>query len=187
MKKLMIMVGVAAVAIASNAAAVTWAAKNIYTPVATDAKKSQSGIVMTAGDKMPTTASMAIQLFWVDSKGVDQLIGNYSLTAAGVVGKQNLATSMSDALYLAMVDNQGSTWKPEYHVTATYTTAAGVYSYSGFATASTPIGNLSAGANVAATADFTNGSWNYTAAPEPTSGLLLLLGMAGIALKRKRA
>ena len=30
-----------------------------------------------------------------------------------------------------------------------------------------------------------NASW--TAAPEPTSGLLLLLGMAGLALKRKRA
>ena len=30
-----------------------------------------------------------------------------------------------------------------------------------------------------------NGTW--TAAPEPTSGLLLLLGMAGLALKRKHA
>lgn len=38
----------------------------------------------------------------------------------------------------------------------------------------------------AATATFTAGGW-YTAAPEPTSGLLLLLGMAGLALKRKRA
>ena len=30
-------------------------------------------------------------------------------------------------------------------------------------------------------------SQGYTAVPEPTSGLLLLLGMAGLALKRKRA
>lgn len=43
-------------------------------------------------------------------------------------------------------------------------------------------------------ADFTNGtqyasgSWtSATVVPEPTSGLLLLLGMAGLALKRKRA
>jgi hypothetical protein len=27
----------------------------------------------------------------------------------------------------------------------------------------------------------------YTAVPEPTSGLLLLLGMAGLALRRKQA
>lgn len=33
---------------------------------------------------------------------------------------------------------------------------------------------------------FTSAGW-YTAAPEPTSGLLMLLGMAGLALKRKRA
>ena len=32
-----------------------------------------------------------------------------------------------------------------------------------------------------------NGAGWYAAAPEPTSGLLLLLGMAGLALKRKRA
>ena len=32
---------------------------------------------------------------------------------------------------------------------------------------------------------YASGGW--TAAPEPTSGLLLLLGMAGLALKRKRA
>ena len=30
-------------------------------------------------------------------------------------------------------------------------------------------------------------SWSTVAAPEPTSGLLLILGMAGLALRRKRA
>ena len=33
----------------------------------------------------------------------------------------------------------------------------------------------------------TSGPAGFTAAPEPTSGLLLLLGVAGLALKRKRA
>ena len=33
---------------------------------------------------------------------------------------------------------------------------------------------------------YAGGGW-YAAAPEPTSGLLLLLGMAGLALRRKRA
>ena len=30
-------------------------------------------------------------------------------------------------------------------------------------------------------------SWTATAIPEPTSGLLVLLGMAGLALRRRRA
>ena len=35
---------------------------------------------------------------------------------------------------------------------------------------------------------YTQAGWYQTAAvPEPTSGLLLLLGVAGLALKRKRA
>lgn len=34
---------------------------------------------------------------------------------------------------------------------------------------------------------FLNSSWTSTAVPEPTSGLMLLLGMAGLALRRRRA
>ena len=37
------------------------------------------------------------------------------------------------------------------------------------------------------TASLTTGGYNTAVAPEPTSGLLILLGMAGLALKRKRA
>jgi len=40
--------------------------------------------------------------------------------------------------------------------------------------------------NKGATTTFTSGGW-YSSVPEPTSGLLLLLGMAGLALRRRRA
>jgi len=36
-------------------------------------------------------------------------------------------------------------------------------------------------------ATYANNAANWTAVPEPTSGLLMLLGMAGLALRRKRA
>ena len=37
------------------------------------------------------------------------------------------------------------------------------------------------------TTDFTGSNYGWYAVPEPTSGLLLLIGVAGLALKRKRA
>lgn len=49
------------------------------------------------------------------------------------------------------------------------------------------------GSGVAGSASFdlsssaTAGNWTATAVPEPTSGLLMLLGMAGLALRRRRA
>ena len=48
-------------------------------------------------------------------------------------------------------------------------------------------GGAFSGTNGAFTTAGGAGASAWTAAPEPTSGLLLLLGMAGLALKRKRA
>ena len=44
----------------------------------------------------------------------------------------------------------------------------------------------SSAATMQASGGYAGAGW-YTAVPEPTSGLLMLLGMAGLALKRKRA
>ena len=38
-----------------------------------------------------------------------------------------------------------------------------------------------------ATASAAEGAWNAVAVPEPTSGLLMLVGLAGLALRRRRA
>ena len=70
--------------------------------------------------------------------------------------------------YEMKIDNAGSNWAiaaTDNTGKDTFTWAAGTYG----GLAETP----------------TVGKWS--AVPEPTSGLLLLLGMAGLALKRKRA
>ena len=60
------------------------------------------------------------------------------------------------------------------------TPAKGLVTMSGDFTASMAFGSQSTNSKNAA-------NWSAVAAPEPTSGILLLLGMAGLALKRKRA
>ena len=191
MKKLMIMAAVTIMAVATQAASITWSARNMYIPVATDVAVSQTGIVPTSGSKFGDTSSpsLLVSLYWVNNAGENVTIGDFSTTGAGVISSQTLGNGTTSDLYLAMVADQGSTWKPEYYFTATYETSDGRYVYEGSVTSGTAIGDLASKA-VAATANFsTAGSWDYTAKaiPEPTSGLLFLLGMAGLALRRRRA
>ena len=189
MNKLMITIAAVACAASVNAAALMWGARNIIIPVATDTSVSQSGIVMSSGTKFDA-AALTVALFWVDNSGDKISIGSYTTTGSGLITSQTLGDSSSNkTLYNAMLA-EGDDYYPSYYFTATYKTATGTYAYEGTATATTPIGNLPS-SNIGVTANFANaGSWTYTAGsavPEPTSGLLMLLGMAGLALRRRRA
>ena len=189
MKKIIIMAVASMAAVVVNAASITWGARNIFVPVAADASVSQDGIVMSSGTKFAAGA-LTVSLYWVDSHGQNQFIGDVATTGDGVIkaSENVIATGTESALYTAMLADRGSTWKPEYFFTATYNTADGVYVYEGTANASVALGNL-ANSAISTTANFaTAGSWSYAASvPEPTSGLLLLIGMAGLALRRRRA
>ena len=78
-----------------------------------------------------------------------------------------------DTAYAAILYVEGDNYMGNV---ATYTLTSDLnYSMSDL---STKIGGLSTGAATA---------WSTAAVPEPTSGLLMLLGMAGLALRRRRA
>ena len=183
MKKMLFAAVVGLVAATSQAYQVKWSAMNIKTPTATDVTVAQTGITGTGA----AMTGLDIALYWVSTSG-DVLIDTFT-SDAGKVASVTLGDGTSSALYTAMVADHGTTWKPVYHMTATYATADGTYTFDGTVTASAAIGDLGT-KNISTAANFGSiAGWSYTpnAIPEPTSGLLMLLGVAGLALRRKRA
>ena len=182
MKKLMIMLGVAAIAVGVQAAAVTWSTGKFQT--ANAAGTGFSGSTLSAATDGAYLASI---FFFTDAEcktAVTGVTGTTDSTSTKTGKAFNGTTSDSFTVgetyytYLTILDNTTKaelksavasfTVDPLQNPDINFWTGTGFNeSFSG------------------TTGAFPSGGW--TAAPEPTSGLLLLLGVAGLALKRKRA
>ena len=183
MKKMMVALVAVAFAAVAQAAAFSWtatgtnAAKTFYGPDAT----TIAGTMVYLMD-----AGVVSQGDLVAAIRAGGSITDYAnVTSQTLDGNSRLATSKDFtygtagndySLYMAIV-------KDDYVFVGDYVTLAAQASdtvatkFSGIKTQSS--------ANLG-TADYSTAGW-YQAVPEPTSGLLLLLGMAGLALKRKQA
>ena len=107
--------------------------------------------------------------------------GKYTIAMADAVSNANLGLSDSTAysVYLAIFDTSTITDSSKYYLTD----VKDLQTLSGTSSASLKFGSQSTASQAA-------GAWANVkpeAVPEPTSGLLMLLGMAGLALRRKRA
>ena len=189
MKKIMIMVAVAAAAVFAQAASVDWSvtltgggAGRVW-----DATGSAVWTATTSGNKNQTAYFMLtsqVDAFVAALNAGEALDGKYldsttSFTAASGAGASSTATST-----LVTTDSQS------FQVVLVYDNAAGdTYYKVSTAVASDARAQATDPANVKFASNTTinaGGEWTQ-AAPEPTSGLLLLLGVAGLALRRKKA
>lgn len=182
MKKLMFMLAAVAMATCTQAAAVSWTCTNV---------KDSSGSKISGVAYFINAATLSQS----DFKALDgadafntALSGMYSWTP-GTAGKystaadvENSALGLSDAhegyqVYLAIFDTATITDSSNYYLTGVQSldTLAGTY------TQTLAFGNQSTPSQAA-------GAWTSVSdVPEPTSGLLMLVGLAGLALRRKRA
>lgn len=182
MKKLMIAFATIAVAIVANAAAVEWSMTAITASPDSAAAAGWVGYVMDASTYDAFSALSADQIAsYVDA--------NYLYTGQTKSARGSIALTIKDgnfagdetvSSYMVLFNNADASAATYYASTALGSTTIP----SGGADASIKFGTFTTAMSAAGS----SGGWTSTAAvPEPTSGLLMLLGMAGLALKRKRA
>lgn len=191
MKKLIMMIAVVATAIAANAATVSWMATK--------------GYLYEAGTTTKVTSGDAYLMFVTASYTQSDLVaafasaeGDTSATLAAMTASGALATGAGSVGSNARISGT-STYDISSDMTAyivvfkgdnmfitdtsaaTYDSVTGEASVTAIPAMSTP----SKAAALDATKGYTGAGWY--AVPEPTSGLLMLVGLAGLALRRRRA
>ncbi len=192
MKKLIVAMVVAMAAALTQAATVSWSISGIKDSKGNDMTSGAGYVFCTKGDKATTVDVVTAALAGKSADEVKTYLQNNSITALkgtidsskpGYIGVSgvDLASSGIPAattgvkIFAVIIDDDSFGEDTHYVVT---TASSNV---------KTPAASTSNNAGFSVDASATANSSNWTAAPEPTSGLLLLLGMAGLALKRKRA
>ena len=183
MKKLMVALAAVAMAASVQAAAVYWTATNVFAGNTTD---KNTGVAYFL------TTSMASVDSWASLNGADAFTtalagkyswtpgtaGTYSVTAANAVANSTLGISDETdyTAYLLIFNTATITDESKYFISS----VKDFTSLTGTSNASISFGTQKTNSQLAA-------NWTSVSVPEPTSGLLMLLGMAGLALRRRRA
>lgn len=183
MKKLAIVAAIVCAATFANAAAVDWSASKVYDAVETLAQGKNVaangwlGYVIMEADYSKVTSDLAA--------------GNTSSLTSKAVGPQKATTNKGAFNTSAASGNVASGEQSFYLIVLNSTTLAGATSYAASAKTTVTVDSsldtlIAFGSMESATKNVSD--WTtMSAVPEPTSGLLMLLGVAGLALRRRRA
>ena len=182
MKKLMIALAAVAVAAVAQAASVNWGGAIAHGDADTEMSAGSTAWLLWSGEAFSGVAStLDITAGTADNGG--SIVATYDMTGSDVANYVFKATynnigSDVNGYYAILVADGSDLTKASYmdmgQITGT--------------TATSPQQSLLFNVDWDDdSAYLSQGGYNTAVVPEPTSGLLFLLGMAGLALKRKRA
>ncbi len=178
MKKLIIAVAAVAMSIVANAAALNWSTSGFINDGEADSDwitGGQAYLVMVTD-----AANFAVGNDLSVTGG--SIVDNAAIDGGSVFGVWNGTESLADGqtynfAVIMTTDGTGSD-VPTSGTFGVDDNGGALYSVAW---------NASTGGGFDPGAEFPGFAMNTSVAPEPTSGLLILLGVAGLALKRKRA
>lgn len=182
MKKLIMAVAIVCAAAFAHAAAIDWSASKVYDAVATASQgKNVAGsgwlgyVIMEADYASVTADLIAGKTDSLTSKAVGPVKNTTSKGAFNTSAASGSVAAGEQSFYLIVLNSDSLDGVTGYASSAktTVTVDSSLDTLIAFGSMESATKNVS--------------SWTAVAAPEPTSGLLLLLGVAGLALRRRRA
>ena len=197
MKKLLIAMVAVVTAVVAQAASVTWGSSAWKTPASAEGGFSTTAAKATVNGSLYllTEAQYNTFLAAYNTAGNMEAVYKYFTSGDGkgtTADKTGKSASLTSALNMSTTADVGDTVYGAviYTTTATFDSKEVEFYIANLGTgtvgsdAGISIGNLNT-VYLGGTSTASIGGWQTV--PEPTSGLLMLLGMAGLALKRKRA
>ena len=186
MKKLMIALAVAAMAVCANAASANWKSGTVLDPNGATANKSVTAYLWVIdADTYDTFAAnttgkaMSDAVYAAYGSKTGDAYASKTTTAKGAANMVDDSKSYGagNTAYAVLLYTYGSGDDLQYMGNVGALAFESAMDATSGEMATYLLGSTTAGST----------AWSTAAVPEPTSGLLMLLGIAGLALRRRRA
>ena len=197
MKKIMIMLAAAAIAVASQAAQMKWGSGTLYVPGTESTKLSgtyggTATFISLTKDQYTALTAAIIDAELTSANDISKYLYNEykDATATKTASFMNGAATITESTAYGVGDTAYgvviyTAYDSKDKVDGAFTGDQYFIANMGTATfdadATITLGNMATQLNG------NGGALSWQAVPEPTSGLLMLVGLAGLALRRRRA